>query len=152
MTDVVTAETRSKMMARIRGKDTKPEIIIRKELFRKGFRYRLHDKKLTGKPDIVLPRYRAVIFVHGCFWHGHACPLFRLPSTRTDFWKTKVDRNRHNDARAISTLLTSDWRVAIVWECTLKGRGKWQLNVLIDAITQWLRGSDLELEIYGRQP
>ncbi|MBC2771116.1 MULTISPECIES: very short patch repair endonuclease [Pusillimonas] len=152
MTDVVTPGTRSKMMAGIRGKDTRPEIIIRKELFRQGFRYRLHEKKLAGKPDIVLPRYRAAVFVHGCFWHGHTCNLFRLPSTRTDFWKTKIDRNRHNDERAISILLKSEWRVAIVWECALKGRGKWELLTLTDAITKWIRSDVPELEIRGCQP
>jgi DNA mismatch endonuclease (patch repair protein) len=152
MTDVVTPETRSKMMAGIRGKDTRPEIIIRKELFRHGFRYRLHEKKLAGKPDIVLPRYRAAVFVHGCFWHGHTCNLFRLPSTRTDFWKTKIDRNRHNDERAISILLKSEWRVAVVWECALKGRGKWELFALTDAITKWIRSDVPELEIRGCQP
>lgn len=149
MADVVTPETRSKMMAGIRAKDTRPEIIIRKELFRQGFRYRLHDKRLAGKPDIVLSRYRVAIFVHGCFWHGHACHLFRLPSTRTDFWKTKIDRNRHNDERAISTLLASGWRVAVVWECALKGRGKWQLAALADAITKWICGNAPDLEIRG---
>lgn len=151
MTDVVTPEIRSKMMAGVRAKDTRPEIIIRKELFRQGFRYRLHDKRLAGKPDMVLPRYRAVIFVHGCFWHGHACPLFRLPSTRTEFWKTKIDRNQHNDERVIATLLASDWRVAVVWECALKGRGKWRLAAVTEVITKWIQSNDNELEISGQQ-
>lgn len=137
------------MMAGIRGKDTKPEIIIRKELFKQGFRYRLHDKKLAGKPDIVLPRYRAAIFVHGCFWHGHNCPLFKLPSTRTDFWKSKIETNRCNDQRSIFTLLQSQWRVAVIWECSLKGRGKWPLGTLMETLTKWLRNSDSDLEIRG---
>lgn len=151
MTDIVTPETRSKMMAGIRGKNTRPEIIIRKELFRQGFRYKLHDKKLAGKPDIVLPRFRAAIFVHGCFWHGHTCPLFRLPSTHTDFWTTKIARNRDNDERAIYTLLNSGWRVAIIWECALKGRGKWQLVALIAAISEWIHGDAPRFEISADQ-
>lgn len=138
------------MMRGIRGKDTKPEIIIRKELFKQGFRYRLHDKKLAGKPDIVLARHRAVIFVHGCFWHGHdECHLFKIPSTRTDFWKSKIERNQLNDNRAMTNLLQSNWRVAVVWECSLKGREKWRLDALAAVLAKWLKSDDPALEIRG---
>lgn len=151
MTDIVTPEVRSRMMAGIRGKDTRPELIIRKALFRQGFRYRLHDKKLAGKPDLVLQRYRALIFVNGCFWHGHSCQLFKLPSTRTEFWQAKIDRNRQNDNRAVNALLASDWRVAVIWECALKGRGRWELAALIDVISDWIRSHEPQLEISGQQ-
>ncbi len=124
------------MMAGIKGKDTAPEIAIRKDLHRRGFRYRLHAKDLPGKPDIVLPRHRAVVFVHGCFWHGHDCPLFKLPSTRPEFWKAKIGRNRENDAKAKSALLAAGWRVATIWECAI--RKKNQAASAADALEQWI--------------
>lgn len=138
------------MMANIRAKDTQPELILRKEIFRRGFRYRLHDKKLPGKPDIVFPGYRAVVFVHGCFWHGHNCPLFKLPSTRTDFWKKKIERNRRNDLAAVDALVANDWRVATVWECALKGRRKRLLADVATAIVTWLQSDNPRLEIRGQ--
>ena len=114
MAGVVTLAVRSKMMATILGKNTKPEIATRKALSERGFRYRQHDRKVLGTPDIVLPRYNAVIFVHGCFGHGHECPLFKAPETRSEFWKTKIERNQRNDEANIKALLALDWRVAIV--------------------------------------
>ena len=149
MTDIVTPETRSRMMAGIRDKNTKPELSIRKLLHGKGFRYRLHDRKLPGKPDIVLPRYSAVILIHGCFWHGHDCHLFRLPSTRTDFWKTKIDRNRHNDSSAIDSLSKSGWRVATVWECALRGKFRLEDALIADSLAVWIRSTDMFLELLG---
>ena len=110
MADVVSAEVRSRMMAGIRGKNTKPEMIIRRGLHARGFRYLLHDKRLPGKPDLVLPKHRAVIFVNGCFWHGHDCPLFKWPKTRKGFWRTKIARNRENDESAVIALRRSGWR------------------------------------------
>lgn len=139
-------------MSGIRNKNTQPEITIRKALFKQGFRYRLHDKRLAGKPDIVLPRYRAVIFVHGCFWHGHPCHLFKIPKTRTAFWKEKIEKNRANDMQAIADLQASDWRIAVVWECALKGRTKWPFTILIDTIATWVRNDDPWLEISGNDP
>jgi len=124
MVDVVDAATRSRMMAGIRGRDTKPERVIRSLLHRRGFRFRLDVRELPGRPDIVLPRYRAVVFVHGCFWHGHGCPLFKWPRTRTEFWREKIARNRANDARALAALAAQGWRVAVVWECALRGTGQ----------------------------
>ena len=117
MVDVVDSATRSRMMSGIRGRNTKPEILIRSLLHRQGFRFRLHVRDMPGKPDIVLPRYRAVVFVHGCFWHGHNCPLFKLPGTRPDFWSEKIERNQNNDNRAKAALLADGWRVGVIWEC-----------------------------------
>jgi DNA mismatch endonuclease (patch repair protein) len=108
-------------MSRIKGKDTKPEMLVRKFLHANGFRYRLHDKKLPGKPDIVLPKYKTVIFVHGCFWHGHeGCRYASVPKTRTEWWVEKIGRNKENDAKAISILKKRGWQVLIVWSCDLK--------------------------------
>ncbi len=150
MADVVTAAVRSRMMAGIRGANTKPELILRKGLHAQGFRFRLHDRALPGKPDIVFPRYRAVIFAHGCFWHGHDCHLFKWPSTRPEFWQQKIGRNREVDARSEAALADAGWRRAIVWECALKGRTKLPLEEVIAKCAGWLRSDELTLEIRGR--
>ena len=108
-------------MSRIKGKNTKPEMLVRKFLFAHGYRYRLHAKKLPGKPDIVLPKYKTVIFVHGCFWHGHAnCKYFVIPKTRTDWWVNKINGNIANDDRAVKALKRAGWKVITIWECQLK--------------------------------
>ena len=108
-------------MSRIKGKDTKPEMLVRRFLFAHGYRYTLHDKKLPGKPDIVLPRYRTVIFVHGCFWHGHKnCKYFTIPKTRTAWWKNKIEHNNANDKKNIKLLKKDKWKVIEIWECKLK--------------------------------
>lgn len=121
MTDVHNKTTRSYNMSKIKGKDTKPEILVRKFLFSKGYRYRLHDKRLAGKPDIVLPKYKTVIFIHGCFWHGHKeCKYFKLPQTRSEWWADKINKNVINDVKALNSLATSGWKILIVWECELK--------------------------------
>lgn len=121
MADVHSIATRSYNMSRIKGKNTKPEMLVRKYLFAHGFRYTLHNKKLPGKPDIVLPKYRTVIFVHGCFWHGHdGCKYFVVPKTRTDWWLNKISGNIANDTKAIKALKQAGWKVLIVWECKLK--------------------------------
>jgi len=133
-------------MSGIRGRDTKPEILVRSLLHREGFRFRLHVRELPGKPDIVLPKYRAAIFVHGCFWHGHDCPLYRLPGTRPDFWRNKIDRNRASDRRAREALLAAGWRVAVVWECALRGAGTDPGHVG-QRLAVWLRGNEPETEI-----
>lgn len=149
--DIVDEKTRSRMMSGIRGKNTQPEIRIRKLLHRRGFRFRLHVKDLPGKPDIVLPRYHAVVFVHGCFWHGHACSLFKVPATRQDFWLAKIDRNQENDKKAATALLDMGWRVATVWECSMKGPGKIGDDALIDRLVEWLRqgqARDIELRSF----
>ncbi|MGH1421597.1 MAG: very short patch repair endonuclease [Hyphomonas sp.] len=121
MTDIVSPEKRSRMMSGIRGKNTKPELILRKILFRNGFRYRLHRKDLPGKPDIVLAKWNAAIFVHGCFWHRHSgCRLTTTPATRPEFWKQKFEANVDRDKRNKAQLLAAGWRVAIVWECGMR--------------------------------
>lgn len=123
MADIFTKRKRSEVMSRIRGKDTKPEVSFRKALHRLGFRYRLHAKGLPGKPDIVLPKYRTAIFVHGCFWHGHRpCKVYRLPKTNREFWAEKIAGNRSRDRRNVKALLGDGWRVAVVWECALQGK------------------------------
>lgn len=125
MADVHSKETRSYNMSRIRGKNTKPEMLVRKFLFSKGFRYRLHVKKLPGKPDIVLPKYKTVIFIHGCFWHGHeGCRYFVIPKTRTDWWLNKLNANIQKDITSKDFLEKRGWTVLIVWECDLKGKNQ----------------------------
>lgn len=121
MADIISPERRSALMSRIRGKNTKIELEVRKGLHALGFRYRLGGAGLPGRPDIVLPRYRTVVFVHGCFWHQHDCHLFRLPKTRTEFWKTKVDANRARDSRVVRELEAKGWHVETIWECELRG-------------------------------
>ena len=149
MADIVSAEVRSRMMANIRGKNTRPELILRRALHAAGFRYRLHDRALPGTPDIILPRYRVVIFVHGCFWHGHDCPLFRWPATRPDFWREKIARNQMADARNEKQLEKLGWRQAIVWECALKGKARRPLADVIAACALWLRSDGHRIEIRG---
>lgn len=122
MGDVHNKQTRSYNMSQIKGKDTKPEIIVRKFLFSKGFRYKLHDKKLSGKPDIVLPKLRTVIFIHGCFWHGHdKCKYFVVPKTRKKFWLDKINGNKKRDEENLLRLRNEGWKVFSVFECELKG-------------------------------
>ncbi len=121
MADVHNKQTRSYNMSRIKAKDTKPEMLVRKFLFSKGYRYRLHVKDLPGKPDIVLPKYKIVIFVHGCFFHGHkGCKYFTIPKTRTEWWLTKIKGNQKRDREAEIKLNVLGWKVITVWECELK--------------------------------
>ena len=129
-------------MAAIRGSDTKPELLIRRGLHRLGFRYRLHVRGLPGNPDLVFPKFRAVLFVHGCFWHGHDCPLFRLPQTREAFWKAKIGGNVDRDSRSEAALQADNWRIGIIWECALKGPGRIDAETAADAIGSWLRSDD----------
>jgi DNA mismatch endonuclease, patch repair protein len=120
MADIVDKATRSRMMSGIRGKNTQIELEVRRGLHALGFRYRLGGAGLPGRPDIVLPKYRTVVFVHGCFWHGHSCPLFRLPKTRTEFWLAKIDSNRTRDKRQVAMLMHLGWHVETLWECELR--------------------------------
>lgn len=120
MADVVDKATRSRMMSGIRGKNTRPEMIVRKALHAAGFRYRLHGKNLPGRPDLVLPKYQTVIFVHGCFWHGHECSEFKWPKTRPDFWRNKIESNLARDGKAIASLRKMGWKVHVIWECDLR--------------------------------
>lgn len=136
MADVHSPETRSYNMSRIRSKDTKPELLVRKFLFSKGFRYRLHDKALPGKPDIVLPKYKTVIFVHGCFWHGHiGCKYFVVPKTRTDWWLKKIEGNKKLDFKNFQTLNELGWKVLTIFECELK---KTEREQILNEITKTL--------------
>ncbi|MXS81378.1 MULTISPECIES: very short patch repair endonuclease [Nitrosomonas] len=148
MTDVVDKLTRSRMMAGIRGKDTNPEMVIRSGLHKSGFRFRLHDKTLPGKPDLVLRKYNAVIFINGCFWHKHECRLFKWPKTRPEFWREKINKNHENDKSSIESLSRLDWRICVVWECAVKEKNKDQSKV-IHKIATWLTGEASYLEIAG---
>tara|TARA_B100000686_G_C16763472_1_gene960271 strand:+ start:858 stop:1319 length:462 start_codon:yes stop_codon:yes gene_type:complete len=150
MTDIVDPATRSRMMSGIAAKNTKPELIIRKLLFNSGFRYRLHNRSLKGTPDIVLKKYRAVIFVNGCFWHGHNCHLFRLPKSRTDFWKKKIESNIERDARNRKILVEEGWRIGLVWECAVKDKIAIRPDLLIFKIKDWLNCNKPMLEITGK--
>jgi len=151
MADVVDKTTRSRMMSGIRGKDTKPEILLRKGLFAKGFRFRLHDRRLPGKPDIVLPRFKAVILAHGCFWHGHDCPLFKWPSSNVKFWRTKIERNRVVDRLAREALAALGWRILTVWECALKGPCRLPVERVVGDAARWLSSGGRTRQIVGRE-
>lgn len=121
MADVHSKEIRSYNMSRIKGKNTKPEILVRKFLFSKGIRYRLHDKRFPGKPDLVFPKYKTVLFIHGCFWHGHeGCRYYIVPKTRTEWWLNKINGNIKKDTESTAWLKIEGWKVLTVWECDLK--------------------------------
>ena len=136
MTDVHSPEIRSKNMRAIRSKDTVPELLVRRRLHAAGLRYSLHRKNLPGTPDLVFRQYRAVVFVHGCFWHGHTgCRYFKLPQSRPGFWHKKIVKNTLNDDEAVAELRRRGWRVAIVWECALKQKNADELKKLIERIS-----------------
>lgn len=149
MPDVHDPATRSRNMAAIRRKDTKPELLIRSGLHGMGFRYRLQAKHLPGRPDLVLPKYRSAIFVHGCFWHGHDCKLFKMPGTRTEFWREKINSNRQRDDRGLKRLRDERWRTAVVWECALRGRGSIGLAAVLELLSDWLQSEVPTINIAG---
>lgn len=152
MADVVDAATRSRMMAGIRAKNTRPEMIIRKGLHARGFRYSLHPKGLPGKPDIVMPKWHVAIFIHGCFWHGHGCYLSKRPASNAAFWESKLTANRRRDELVKQQLAAAGWRTATVWECATRGRlAREHLSCLIDKLATWIRDQDEQptLEIAG---
>lgn len=136
-------------MAAVRGKNTTLELTLRKGLHANGFRFRIHRRDLPGTPDIVLPRYRAVLFAHGCFWHGHSCHLFKVPGTRTDFWMAKIARNQEVDRRAQEALMLEGWRPGVVWECALKGRTRLPPGQAIGLCADWLKSGGEQLEVRG---
>lgn len=135
MADVHTKEIRSYNMSQIKGKNTKPEMLVRKFLFANGYRYKLHDKTLPGKPDIVLPKYKTVIFVNGCFWHGHKnCKYYVVPKTRTEWWLNKINGNISNDEKAYKALKKEGWKIITIWGCDLKPKHADKLNALIKSL------------------
>lgn len=150
--DVHTPEQRSRNMSRVRGRDTRPEILVRRGLHAAGLRFRLQVRDLPGRPDLVFPRHRAAVLVHGCFWHGHHCPMFRMPATRAEFWAAKIDGNRARDARTRQALLEGGWRVLTVWECALRGPGRQPLNEVVGASREFILGEEPELVLEGAWP
>jgi DNA mismatch endonuclease (patch repair protein) len=152
MTDVLTSEQRLLNMSRIKGRDTKPELLIRRGLHARGLRYRLHIRTLPGSPDLVFSRFRTAVFIHGCFWHLHRCPLSKLPATRTDFWRNKLEENVNRDRSAIKALQGDGWRVLVVWECAMRGQGRQDQNAMLDSIVQYIRsGTNSLLELSGNR-
>jgi DNA mismatch endonuclease (patch repair protein) len=137
------------MMSGIRGKDTRPEIILRRGLHARGFRFQLHRRDLPGKPDLTFPKFGAVLLAHGCFWHGHDCHLFKWPATRPDFWREKIAQNKTRDEATFRALRAKAWRVGKVWECALKGRMRLEHESVIDRCSEWLTSSAETLEISG---
>lgn len=148
-TDVLTPEQRRLNMSRIRGKNTRPELTLRRVLHSAGLRYRLHVRTLPGRPDLVLPKYRAVIFVHGCFWHRHECPLFRWPRSREAFWREKLERNVERDAANKASLLEAGWRVLTIWECAVKSRARLSEEQLVSRVRMWLIDGEITGTIEG---
>jgi DNA mismatch endonuclease (patch repair protein) len=149
--DVVTPAVRSRMMAGIKGKNTKPELLIRKLLFAKGLRFRIHAKNLPGKPDLVFPRHKAVMFTHGCFWHKHDCHLFKWPKSREEFWRKKIIGNCVVDKRNYQALRKEGWRVLTIWECAVKGKERLDPIKLTDRIEKWLLSGNKMMEIIGKK-
>lgn len=143
MTDTLTKQERSERMARIRGTNTEPELLVRRHLHARGLRFRLHDRLLPGKPDLVLPKYRAVVFVNGCFWHAHHCQKGRIPATRSGFWREKFERNHARDVRNARELRRLGWRVLTVWECSLASTSRRvrALDILVRKILAGTEGA-----------
>ncbi len=137
MADRMNKEQRHRCMSHIKGRDTKPELLVRRYLWRHGFRYRLYDKRLPGKPDIIMRKWKTVIFVNGCFWHGHECDKFRLPKSNTQFWRNKIDTNRNRDRLNNCKLRLLGFRVITIWECELsKARREKTLEALSFTLSQ----------------
>jgi DNA mismatch endonuclease, patch repair protein len=137
------------MMAGIRATHTKPELAIRRGLHRRGYRFRLHSRKLPGKPDLVFPRWKAAILVHGCFWHGHGCELFKWPRSREDFWREKITGNRRRDELALAKLRSAGWRVLTIWECAMKGPARIGVETAVERAAEWLVSDAKTGEIRG---
>lgn len=140
--DKVDKETRSRIMASVGQKNTGPETALRRALHAVGLRYRLHDRNLPGSPDLVLPRFRAVIFVHGCYWHSHGCYKSTVPKSRREFWQNKFETNRERDSRNVRLLRDQGWRVLTVWECMLKGKAAEPAEVVAEAAKAWLESDE----------
>lgn len=143
LVDIVNSVTRSRMMAGIRGVDTKPELVIRHGLHALGFRYRLHVRTLPGRPDMVLPKFGVVLFINGCFWHAHeGCSKFKIPSTRTEFWTEKLLGNRRRDERNILHLKEKGWRVAVIWECAIN-----EDELTIQKLAYWMSTAEMQIQL-----
>ncbi len=138
-------------MAGIRGKNTGLEVYLRRGLHAKGFRYRLHAADLPGKPDLAFPKYGATVFINGCFWHGHDCELFRLPKTRSEFWRRKIDSNVARDAIVKRELAMFGWRQMVIWECSIRGKGRMGVEAVLEKTAMWLRSSRRFGQIRGRR-
>jgi len=149
MPDIVSPDVRSQMMSGIRGKNTAPELLLRRALHRNGFRYRLHVKELPGKPDIVFSSKKAIIMIHGCFWHGHDCHLFKWPSTRVEFWRNKIESNMRRDKKVETELSNNGWRILTIWECALKGRKRTSEDEIITSAIRWLNTENQSAELRG---
>lgn len=147
--DVLTPEQRRHNMSRIRGKDTKPEMVLRRGLHAAGLRFRLHAGKLPGRPDMVFPRYNAAVLVHGCFWHSHDCPMCKLPATRPEFWKAKLEGNKARDLRNAAALRAEGWRLLTVWECSLRGPARLPLDAVLHQCEEFIRGCGEMAELTG---
>lgn len=145
--DIVDVKTRSRMMSSIRSKDTKIEIFIRKQLFSAGLRYRKNVNTLPGKPDLVFSKYNAVIFINGCYWHGHSCRLFRLPKSNVSFWEKKIKSNVARDLDNREKLENLGWRIGIVWECALRGKKEMEKEKVIKELKNWILGEEKFLEL-----
>lgn len=137
-------------MRAIQSKNTRPELAIRKALHGLGFRYRLHVRELPGKPDLVLPKHQAVIFVHGCFWHRHDCAAFKMPTQRREFWETKIGGNVTRDAASEAKLAVMGWRIATIWECALRGRGRLSIEEVATELSRWLQEGGQTLVIRAK--
>lgn len=142
MTDIVDKETRSKMMSNIKGKNTRQEVMVTNLLREAGLYFLTHIKDLPGKPDIVLPGYRFLFFINGCFWHGHKCSLFKMPSTNKEFWEKKITGTINRDRSAYALLLSSGWRIGIIWECFLRVKKSNTPESLRSLMIEWIKGSD----------
>lgn len=151
MADVLTPAQRALNMSRIRGRDTGPEMRVRRGLHAKGLRFRLHVRSLPGRPDLVFARYHTVAFVHGCFWHAHGCALSKLPATRMDFWKQKLEGNAARDRLITGQLQTNGWRVLVIWECALRGPQRIGEAATLDRAAGYIRRGSSEslFEILG---
>ncbi len=147
MADIVSSEKRSSMMSGIRSKDTGLEMLLRRGLHRAGFRFRLHVRDMPGSPDIVLPKYGAVVQANGCFWHGHDCSLFRMPATNREKWTEKITRNRDRDQANRQLLAKAGWRVMDVWECAIRGPGRIESEEMIEKVCEWIEDDSQSAEL-----
>ena len=142
-------DTRSRIMSKVRQKDTAPEVLLRSTLHKVGLRFRLHDRTLPGSPDLVFPRFRSVVFVHGCYWHAHGCYRSTVPKSHREFWERKFVANRRRDERVTALLQKMGWRVMIVWECSLIGRLALRPEEVVEKVRVWLMGTTEREEIAG---